>query len=145
MIPTHITLHHSLTKDSGTASWDAIRKYHKELGWLDIGYHFGIELIGSSYEVLLGRMPFETGAHCKEHGMNHTSLGICFVGNFDIEKPSDAMWKKGLSLCSSLCRIFNISIENIHGHSYYAGYKSCPGKMFDVEKFKKDLKHEGRK
>ena len=140
MTPTHIVLHHSLTKDSGTVSWGAIRRYHtKDLGWRDIGYHFGIEMVNDSCEILLGRMPYETGAHCTQQGMNNTSLGICFVGNFDIEKPSDIMWKKGLDLCSVLCKAFKVPVDNIHGHNYYAPYKSCPGKLFNVERFKKDL------
>ena len=164
MTPTHIVLHHSLTKDSETVSWGAIRRYHTswkcngeiitqakarelmavgvkgvESPWRDIGYHFGIELIGNEYEVLLGRMPYETGAHCTQQGMNSKALGILFTGNFDLIKPPEAMWKKGLLVVAALCKAFKIPVDNIQGHRYYAGYKSCPGKLFDVDKFKKDL------
>ncbi len=136
MTPTHIALHHSLTPDSGTVSWDAIRRYHKSKGWRDIGYHFGIEDIGGQYEILTGRMMTETGAHCI--GLNQHSLGIVFVGDFDNHAPPDEQWKLGVRLVKSLITVFNIPVSSIIGHRDRAD-KTCPGRCFDMAKFRNEL------
>ena len=137
MTPNKIFLHHSLTKDSETVSWGAIWKYHvNTMGWSSVGYHFGVELINDRYQVLLGRMPSVQGAHTK--GQNQDSIGICFVGNYDIEEPPREMWLKGLELVRWLQGVYRIWNHSIHGHREFAD-KTCPGTMFDVEKFKADL------
>lgn len=143
MTPKRIVLHHSATKDSGTVSWNAIRRYHvNDCCWTDIGYHFGIERVddtGSpddSYEILMGRMPDVDGAHTA--GQNYQAIGICFVGDWDKEPPPDGQWKQGLKLVRWLCRQFNIPYSEIYGHRDFAN-KTCPGTQFDVEKFKEEL------
>lgn len=136
MKPKCIILHHSLTKDSGTVSWDAIRRYHvQHLGWTDIGYHFGVEFVNNHYEIFTGRMMNEVGAHCRQDRMNYRSLGICFIGNFDFFPPSEEQWILGLRLVSSLMDVLEISKDSVFGHNYFAKYKTCPGEMFDVAKF----------
>lgn len=131
----NIILHHSLTKDSQTVSTGAIRKYHtKTLGWSDIGYHFLLELMRDDVEIVCGRMPDVQGAHCK--GNNKDSIGICFIGDFDFAKPSKEIWDAGVKLVRFLMRHYNI--RDIQGHHSYNPLKTCPGKMFDVDQFKRD-------
>jgi N-acetyl-anhydromuramyl-L-alanine amidase AmpD len=138
MKPKYIILHHSLTKDGSTVSWAAIRRYHTlDLGWRDVGYHFGIERVGSEYEVFVGRMLDEGGAHCV--GMNQKSLGICFVGNFDKHKVPTIQWVEGVRLVRSLMNVFDIPKINVLGHRDIGKHKSCPGKNFSMEDFRQEL------
>ena len=140
MRPTRIILHCSDTKDSGTVSWGAIRKYHKEVkGWKDIGYHIGLEKIDDYYEILLGRMLNEQGAHCEGHNID--SIGICFVGQFDDTPPPDMQWLTGVRLVDWLLSIFNLTHNDVYGHREFNPNKSCPGKMFDLDKFRSQLKY----
>lgn len=130
--PKKIIVHHSLTKDSETVSWGAIRKYHiGTLGWGDIGYHAGVELVGNHYEVFLGRLWNKVGAHTK--GQNYNSLGICFVGNYDLEKPFKKMLIEGGKLIFMWMKLFDISFKEIYTHHHFADYKTCPGTQFDLD------------
>ena len=133
--PKYLIIHHSLTKDGPTVSWEAIRKYHMETnGWSDIGYHYGVELVGSSYQVMKGRDESVVGAHCKEEGMNRNSLGICMVGNYDLAPVQS----EGLLLLTTLVKRlmlkYNIPVLNVKRHGDYAP-KSCPGSKFQWDGF----------
>ena len=146
--PKYIIIHHSLTKDSVSVSWGAIRKYHMGLlpgsyvehPMINIGYHYGIELVDDQYEVLLGRFEDEHGAHCTQQNMNMQSLGICCVGNFDIEQPHIEQWKTCLLLTKYLQQRYNIVTANVLGHGELALYKSCPGKNWDMDLFRDQCK-----
>jgi hypothetical protein len=148
--PRFIIIHHSATADGRTFSWDAIRQYHiKERGWVDVGYHVGVELIGERYEALFGRMLDEEGAHCKEGGMNQLGIGVCLVGNFDADPPGEAALEKLRDIVRWLMRQFEIPARNVLGHreiGMRAGYdwqkgqyKSCPGGQFNMEEFRAGL------
>ena len=146
MTPKFIILHHSLTKDSETVSWQAIRDWHiNHEKYREIGYHFGLELVQSHghikprHEILVGRMPNDSGAHCKQMGMNRQSLGICFVGNFDDGKPPTEMWLMGLKFVRALMDIYEIPRQNVKGHREFCDYKSCPGYFFNLNKFRESL------
>ena len=138
MKPTHIIIHHSTTRDSESFSWGAIRRYHTAtLGWRDIGYHFGIELVGEYYEVLQGRLPNESGAHCVAEAMNNRALGICCVGDFDLEEPPDRQWQVCLNLVRYLTEQYRIPAGHVLGHGEVAADgRTCPGRNFDMKLFR---------
>lgn len=144
--PNYIIIHHSLTKDGKQVDWQAIKDYHvKEKGWNDIGYHLGIEGVDGKYMVLKGRDETTIGAHCKEGEMNRQSLGVCFVGNFDKWEVPEAQWGLGIRTVKDLMIKYKIPAVNVMGHGevmrkYKASYvKSCPGDLFSMSKFRKDL------
>lgn len=137
--PKYIIMHDSLTKDGETVSWGAIRKFHKEVkGWSDIGYHFGIELIGETYEVLLGRIIGQQGAHCP--GFNTIGIGICLIGNFDESTVPEGQWDLAVKLVAHLSMALGIANANIMGHrEAMPGERTCPHKNFDCVLFRYDV------
>lgn len=144
MNPDKIIIHHSLTEDGETVSWNAIRDYHVKIkGWRDVGYHYGIELVGNQYDIFKGRMDNEVGAHCL--GFNDNSIGICVVGNFDQQAPNERQLALLKKLCRSLMDIYGIKIENVLGHwetfemRNVPIEKSCPGVKFSMPAFRLSL------
>lgn len=136
--PQYIILHHSLTKDGHTVSWGAIRRYHMvDMGWRDIGYHYGIEDVDGHMEILMGRLPGETGAHCP--GMNQRSIGICCVGNFDAAPPPDDQWQLCLNLTRALMALHEIPADRVLGHREAMERRTCPGRFWDLKLFRSML------
>lgn len=74
----------SFKKFKGIQSLKKIQSRHiKQLGLIDIKYHFIIAPDGSIYE---GRPLGTAGCHCDSH--NNQSIGIMIFGNFNVEKPT---------------------------------------------------------
>lgn len=138
LVPQKVICHHSLTRDSLTVSWNAIRKYHLNLGWAGIGYHAGVELVSSggepSFEVLMGRMWDRAGAHTRGH--NHNSLGICFIGDYDKVLPKRDMLEAGAKVIALWMKLFDIPINEIYKHNDFNKHKTCPGELFDLIELK---------
>jgi len=153
MNPQFLILHHSVTKDGQTADWEAIRKYHKETnGWSDIGYHYGIERVGGSLVLQVGRPESQPGAHTKEMHMNLKSIGICVVGNFDLAPPGLEVLRFLADICRRKVAEYGIPVQAVLGHrevGLMAGfdwkkgqYKSCPGKYFPMDTLRAMLSGE---
>ena len=129
--PGRIIIHHSLTPDSGSVSWGAIRDYHVlDRGWQDIGYHAGCEVVGNKVECFFGRPWTEKGAHTRGHNTN--SLGFCFVGDYDLIEPDPMMIATAARrVLAPWCKQFDLRPADIHAHREY-GNKTCPGLLFDM-------------
>jgi hypothetical protein len=135
---THLVIHHSLTKDSGTVSAQAIRRYHLEVkGWRAIGYHLLVERINDRYEMIVGRPLTWSASAARERSMNHIGIHVCFIGNYDLGPPPAEMLAFALPHLGAICDLTGIQVDREHviGHREVAPYKSCPGEKFDMDAF----------
>ena len=73
-----IFVHCSATKPEMDIGVETIRMWHKQQGWLDVGYHFIIKRDGTVEE---GRQVNVVGSHVKD--WNSRSVGVCLVGGID--------------------------------------------------------------
>ena len=73
-----IIVHCSATPESMDVGTEEIRRWHKERGWNDIGYHDVIRRDGTLEK---GRDISIAGAHAKGH--NFSSIGVCLIGGVD--------------------------------------------------------------
>lgn len=156
-----IVVHNSATKDGLVVDMQAIRRYHTNYSyqgrtikkteatvlieqgqsvrkpWTDIGYHFICEMVNDRYEILVGRMVNEPGAHAAGH--NYNSIGICAVGEFEIEPPPPVQWGLMVKMCAALLDAYNLGVINLKGHRELGAPKTCPGTMFDMQRFREDV------
>jgi hypothetical protein len=128
--PNKIIIHHSATKDGLVLKdWDAIRKYHIETnGWLDVGYHYGVESVDNQYQIMYGRPTLEEGAHCL--GQNDSSIGICMLGDFTYTPPTEAQYQTAVDLIKDIIYPVFGELPVYRHDDFYA--TSCPGKL-DVQ------------
>ncbi|PGT89231.1 peptidoglycan recognition family protein [Bacillus sp. AFS040349] len=114
-------------------TWDIndIHKSHQGKGWNGIGYNYFVTKDGRAQ---LGR-GHNVGAHCKGNSMNDKSLGVSFQGNFEIEHPTEAQYRKGAELIAQLIKEESLTINDVDPHKKYDA-TVCPGKNFDLGKLK---------
>lgn len=125
---TEIIIHCTATPEGRDVSVDTIRKWHKDQGWNDIGYHWVVGLDGVPRP---GRPEAKVGAHVAGH--NTGTLGVVYVGGVDARnQPKDtrnAAQRAGLVSIVRGLKLRYPSITKVTGHNQYAA-KACPS--FDV-------------
>lgn len=118
-----IIVHCSATKPDQDFGVEDIRKWHKNQGWSDVGYHYIVRLDGS---IEKGRPLEKIGAHVKGH--NADSIGICYIGGIDKNgKPADTRTEAQKKTLDMLLTDLSIHfLAPVSGHNDYTNTKACP-------------------
>lgn len=137
----YIVIHHSFTRSGSEAAFD---RYHKQRGWLGVGYHF---VIGNGHgspdgaiEVTFRWERQLHGAHAGVQEYNQHGIGICLVGNFNEAYPTARQMASLVALVNYLqdrCRIPSSGIL-LHRHIKST---ECPGRYFPFYRFVSLLQH----
>ncbi|NOZ44274.1 MAG: hypothetical protein GXP45_03965, partial [bacterium] len=116
--PTHIILHDTET-ENGDNSYGAVRELRNNAlseGYSDIPYHYLIASDGRIFEGLEGGV-MKRGNHFS--CMNGRTIGIAFLGDFDVEEPSDKTLESLDLLLEYLCSQYHIDPQGVKDHIYY--------------------------
>jgi hypothetical protein len=140
-----IIIHHSATLKGNAAFIDRL---HKDRGWEGLGYDFVIDSGNGgpdgAIEVGWRWKQQREGAHCRVTGdytnyWNEHTIGICLIGNFEIQKPTEAQYKSLAKLVKFLQQRYGIPTSKIKGHGD-ADATRCPGRNMSIWKLKSMLK-----
>ena len=125
----NITLHHAgvpfpKEKDiiqymRNLQSWS-----RREKKWIDLPYHYVIDLEGKIYE---GRNINYAGDTNTEYDPAGHAL-IEVVGNFEEVEPNQAQLDAVVRTMTFLAVKYNVPVDSIRGHKDYSTKTSCPGK-----------------
>lgn len=117
-----VVIHHTASPRARTTVADVRRWHVEERGWRDIGYHF---LVGADGRPQRGRPVDEQGAHVRGH--NADTIGVCVIGAFSTEAPTEAQVVGLAGVLAALCVLYRIDPrEGIVAHRDLAA-TDCPG------------------
>ena len=129
----YIVVHHSATKGGSAAAFE---RYHIHVRkWTSLGYHF---VIGNGTQTDDGEIEVggrwhrqEIGSHAV--GYNVHGIGICLVGNFDQQRPTQPQLQALRALVLLLSRRHNIPPAHVIGHRECEGAQTaCPGRNLNT-------------
>ncbi len=129
-----IVIHCSATRAGQDVRAADIDKWHKERGFVGIGYNYVIDLDG---KVEVGRPLSRDGAHCNTAGTsgksyNKHSIGICYIGGLDENgNPADTRtMEQKLSLYNLVYKLMDqYPIVEVIGHRDASPDKNKDGKI----------------
>jgi len=137
----YIVIHHSATT-AGTL--EAIDADQRGRGFTNgVGYHFLINngrSAGTADGQILPTARWINqldGAHTRvatHPEFNTEGIGICLIGNFDLQQPSAAQMASLEMLVLALRNRYQIPLDSIFGHGELKN-THCPGRLFPMETF----------
>jgi hypothetical protein len=137
----YIVIHHSATPTGNAGSFD---RMHKAKGWDELGYHFVIGNGTASGDGQIEVGPRWTkqkwGAHARtaDQRFNNYGIGICLVGNFDIERPTKAQKESVERLVAYLMKTYRIPAVRVVAHSETKATE-CPGRHMSVAEVRRSV------
>lgn len=125
---THITLHHQGEPfKPGTDPRQYLRNLQtwsrNTKGWLDIPYHYIIDLEGRTYA---GRDIAYAGDTNTEYDPSGHAL-IEVVGNFEEVEPNGAQLAAVVDVMAMLAKKYKVPVERIASHRDHSDKTVCPG------------------
>jgi len=128
MLVKTIVLHHTATPGlgDGSSEWQAIKKacQTKRGGDYQGDYHYGIGPKGDLFEGQLERNPCW---HCGDDTINHESLAIACIGNFELNPMGKAQKNRLIQTVRELQRRFPRAVLKLHKEIVPT---LCPGQFY---------------
>lgn len=147
-----ILVHHSATPSGNATSFHRAHQQRLDRNgepWLGLGYHFVIDngAGGPDGKVEVGFRWEEQmqGAHCRpancvDNYWNEHTIGICLVGNFELNRPTNAQYDSLARLVKFLCNRYGIGLDRVQGHGQVTGTNTrCPGRFFSWQELRQRL------
>ena len=125
---THITLHHQGEPfKAGTDPRQYLRKLQawsrNTKGWLDIPYHYVIDLEGKTYA---GRdIAYAGDTNTGYDPSGHALIEV--VGNFEEVEPNRQQLDAVVAVMAMLAKKYGVPVEHIASHRDHADKTVCPG------------------
>jgi len=133
----YVVIHHSASKNGSLQGMDM---YHRQKRKMENGlaYHF---VIGNGLGMPDGKIEVGNrwkrqikGGHLASDETNEVAIGICLVGNFEVDRPTAAQMQSLYALVSYLNRRCGIPKSGVRTHKQInTKPTACPGKQFPTQ------------
>ncbi len=126
---TKITIHHggdTFSDDRDPREYlRALQNWSRDAkGWMDIPYHFVIDLKGKVYEARPLQYPGDTNTAYDPR----THALIVVVGNYEVRELTEVQFASLAKLTAFLAAKFSVDLSDVKAHKDYApGETACPG------------------
>ena len=145
----YVVVHHTATQTGNVESIHRTHLARKDADgnpWRGIGYHF---VVGNGHGMEDGRIEptFRwrdqlAGAHAGVADYNRSGIGICLVGNFEQQPPTEAQFGALTELVRTLTSDYGINPDDVKRHGELKA-TACPGRLFPMQELTRALANGG--